>query len=168
MGAIITSSYARRPYLTGFARGRCTTKSYKFKATSLCNNCVRQVATGNERINIPHSMWLICTWYLPSMPSHDALPSPNLCTENLSYLTIRQEARLRRLQPLITSFWVEYQSKLFLHPSNHQSDLVSGMTSPSSTQATLVLTAPKSTTQAFEIPAPYVAARDSCLPVKKT
>lgn len=36
------------------------------------------------------------------------------------------------------------------------------MTKPSSTHAMLVLTAPMSTTQAFEIPAPYVAASDSC------
>ena len=40
--------------------------------------------------------------------------------------------------------------------------LVSGSTSPSSTQAMLVVVAPMSTTHAFEIPAPYVAASDSC------
>lgn len=39
--------------------------------------------------------------------------------------------------------------------------LVSATTKPSSTQAMLVFTTPMSTTQAFEIPAPYVDAKDS-------
>jgi hypothetical protein len=39
--------------------------------------------------------------------------------------------------------------------------LVSGNTIPSSTQAIFVVVAPMFTTQAFDIPAPYVAASDS-------
>ena len=39
--------------------------------------------------------------------------------------------------------------------------LVSGTTSPSSTQAILVTAAPMFTTQAVDIPAPYVVAKDS-------
>lgn len=35
IGAKMTSSYARRPYFTGFFRGLLTKKSYAFKPTSL-------------------------------------------------------------------------------------------------------------------------------------
>lgn len=41
------------------------------------------------------------------------------------------------------------------------SDRVSGTTKPSSTIAMLVFEAPASITQAYEIPAPYVALMDS-------
>ena len=41
------------------------------------------------------------------------------------------------------------------------SHLVSGTTNPSSTQAILVTAAPIFTTQAVDIPAPYVVAKDS-------
>ena len=41
------------------------------------------------------------------------------------------------------------------------SHLVSGTTIPSSTHATLVTAAPRFTTQAVDIPAPYVVAKDS-------
>ena len=44
--------------------------------------------------------------------------------------------------------------------------LVSESTTPSSTHAMLVFVAPMSTTQAFDIPAPYVAASDSCSPTE--
>lgn len=46
--------------------------------------------------------------------------------------------------------------------------LVSGMTSPSSTQAMLVVVAPISTTHPFDMPAPYVAASDSYVSVRNT
>ena len=42
---------------------------------------------------------------------------------------------------------------------------VSVMMMPSSTQAMLVLAAPKLTTQAVDAPAPYVAAKDSLVDV---
>ena len=53
------------------------------------------------------------------------------------------------------------QLQLNFGPKKGVSHLVSGTTSPSSTQAILVTAAPMFTTQAVDIPAPYVVAKDS-------
>lgn len=53
------------------------------------------------------------------------------------------------------------QLQLNFGPKKGLSHLVSGTTSPSSTQAMLVTAAPMFTTQAVDIPAPYVVAKDS-------
>src|SRR6266508_4421474 len=62
--------------------------------------------------------------------------------------------------PMLRDILLRHKSTI-LHQMISFGYLVSDNTRPSSTQAILVFIAPISTTQALEIPAPYVAASDS-------
>lgn len=71
------------------------------------------------------------------------------------------QPRITRGDELLVSMLDKQQRQLNFGSNRRFSHLVSGTTNPSSTHAILVTAAPIFTTQAVDIPAPYVVANDS-------
>lgn len=79
-----------------------------------------------------------------------------------TFKTILDKAReVVEIESEMTRLELDQQRQLNLGPNKRIPHLVSGTTNPSSTHAILVTAAPRFTTQAVDIPAPYVVAKDS-------